>query len=391
MFTKTPEVSRENVAPTQTVHHRFSLARKIGLLFFFCCGLVLLIVLSVIIPSILPTNTTCATLMNSTDYTQAVGLQPASQQMGAIQILNGLIPGTPVALVQVTTPKQQNALNVALFSCSLEHNQPHMQQVFSLQGLAQGTAELTSEHTLLTSALDTNLSPDEIPLLQPLQQNIYREYAWQAGHFVQMRFPAFYPVMSKNEAQVLQQGFNNGQQMPWHDPLATSQQMVKDLLHWSTAPSASLVSQTGNTALVELASQHPHMTVEVTLQQLIQTGTNGLWFVTDARTKGMLLTRPGTLNEPFPQSVTSPISLNGANALIDGHTSATLFDHTLTPLSQATNIPLKVQPNSAYTGTLTYSGLLPGQQGVLLIESLPTAQNEAKEPGQLLLTSVILN
>jgi hypothetical protein len=393
----TQEVSREIPAPKRTViqavHATPRRTRRAGLLLCFCFSLAILVISYIAIdhiPSILPAETTCATLINSTDYTQAVGLRPASQQMNAIQVINGLTTYSPAALVQVTTHNQQNTLDVYVFSCSMEHGQPQLHQIFSEHGLAQGTVELTPEHTLLTSALDTNIPLDTIPLLQPLQQNIYREYAWHTDHFTQVPFPAFYPVASKTEAQALQQGFNNGQQMLWHDPLTTSQQMAKDLLQWSTTPSARLISQPNDTAVVELTSQSPRMTVDVTLQQLVQPGSNGLWFVTDARTKGMLLTQAGTLNEPLPASVTSPLSFSGANALIDGHTSATLFDHTLTPLSTVNNVPLTVQPNSAYAGTLTYSGLLRGQQGVLLIESLPTAQNQAKEPGQLVLTSVIL-
>lgn len=396
MFTKTPPMpktatpKRAEIPPAHTLV-RF--VRKVCLLSLACCTLVLLVMLYMALghlPSILPTDTTCMTLMSSTDYTQAVHLQPASQQMGAVQMISDVTAGVPAALVQVTTHNPQNTLDIYVFGCTIEHNQPHLNLIFSQHGLAQGTVELTPAHTLLTTALDTKLSLDTIPLLQPLQQNIYREYAWHAGHFTQVLFPAFYPVASWAEAEALQQGFNNGQQVLWHDPLATSQQMVKDLLQWSTTPAARLASQTGNTAVVELTSQSPRMIIEVTLQQIIQPGSNGLWFVTDARTRGMLLTQKGTLNEPFPQTVTSPISLNGANALTDGHTSVSLFDHTLTPVSKATNVPLTVQSNSAYAGTLTYSGLLPGQQGLLLIESLPTAQNEEKEPGQLLLTSVIL-
>ncbi|MEO9029197.1 MAG: hypothetical protein ABI413_10300 [Ktedonobacteraceae bacterium] len=397
MITNTPpttEISTHKRVITQPVHVTFGHARKAGLLFFLCSGLALLVMLHIAIgyiPSVPPVAATCANLMSSTDYTQAVGFQPANQQMAAVQMVNNLTDGSPAALVQVTTPNLQNALDAYVFGCSIEHNQPQVHQLFSQQGLSQGTVELTPEHTLLTAALDTKLSPNTIPFLQPLQQNIYREYAWHAGRFAQVLFPGLYPVASRSEAQALQQNFNNGQQLLWHDPLATSQQMAKDLLHWSQASSALLVSQTGDTALVELTSQSPRVTIEVTLQQMIQPGSNGLWFVTDAHTKGMLLMRAGTSNEPFPQTATSPMSFSGANALTDGHTSATLFDHTLTPLSHASSVPLTVQPNSAYSGTLTYSGVLPGQQGVLLIESLPQTKNQAKEPGQLLLTSVILD
>lgn len=403
MATKTPptkeqarELSTPNVEMVQRKRAFFGRAQKVGLICCLCAGLSVILMLHMNvghtspIPGSSPVTTTCADLLNSTDYTKAVGFQPDSQQMAAIQMVNDLDAGAPAALVQVTTPKAQNALAVYVFGCTLEHQQPQLVQLFGQQGLPQGTVSLTPAHTLVTAALDPNLSPNDIPFLQPMQQNIYYEYAWQAGRFVQVRFPGFYPVASRVEAEALQQSFNNGQKLSWNDPLTTAQQMTKDLLQWSDTPQARLVSQTNDTALVELTSQNPRMTIEVTLQQIIQPGSQGLWFVTDARTKGMLITRTGTVNEPLPQTMTSPMSFSGANALIDGKTTATLFDHTLTPLKQSTNVPLNVLPDSTYDGTLNYSGLLRGQQGAILIESLPQPENQGKEEGQLVLTSVIL-
>lgn len=403
MLTKTPptkERSRkkgtrtgsDTVQPART-RGTSSHVQKVGLLVILCAALAIIFLLHTAMSHIAgpaPTATTCSDLVSSADYTQAVDFQPVSQQMAAVQMVNDLAGGQPAALVEVSTPNQQNALDIYIFGCSLEHQQPHLRKLFSQQGLAQGSAELTPTHTLITTALDTGLSPNDIPLLQPLQQNIYHEYAWRDGQFVQVLFPGFYPVTSRVEAQALQQNFNNGQQLPWHDPLATAQQMAKDLLHWSSTPSTRLVSQTSDTAQVELASQSPRVALEVTLRRLIQPDNNGLWFVTDARTRGMQLTRAGSTSEPFPQTTDSPIHFSGANALIDGHTSATLFDHTLTPVPQATSVPVSVQPDSTCSGTLTYPGGLRGQQGVILIESLPQTKNQEKEPGQLVLTSVIL-
>lgn len=398
MITNTPPKRNMNkthndAARTLSTPRSTNHLRKAGLLVTLCAGLTLLILLHTALSHIAgptPTATDCSDLVSSADYTQAVNLQPANQQMSAVQMVSDLTQGAPAALVQVTTRGQQNTLDAYVFGCSLEHGQPHLLQLFSQQGLAQGALTLTPDHALLVSTVDTSLAPDDIPFLQPLQQNIYRQYAWRDGHFVQVLFPGFYPVASRAEAQALQENYNNGQQLLWHDPLATAQQMTKDLLNWSTLPTARLVSEGGDTALVELSAQHPRTTIEVTLRQLVQPGSNGLWFITDARTKGMLLTRAGSTSEPLPSIVSSPVQFSGANALVDGHTTATLFDHTLTPLHGASAVPVSVQPNSVYSGTLTYSGLLRAQQGVILIESLPRAQNQGKEGGQLLLTGVIL-
>lgn len=369
-------------------------ARKRRLLFTLFASLAMLLILHVAlahISNVPPRAITCADLLHETDYTREVGLQPDNQQMAAVQMFNSLDGGSPVALVQVTARNTQNTLNISIFGCTTRHQQPQLALLFTRRGLSQGTVEFSPAHTLVTGVLDTNLSPNDVPFLQPLQQNIYQEYTWQRDHFVQTLFPGLYPVSSRAEAEALQQNFNRGQRVLWDDPLATAQQMARDLLQWSSPSQARLIAQAADTTRVELSSRKPHIVLEVTLKRLIQGNRKGLWFVTDAHTRGMIISQAGTLHQPFPTVVTSPLSFAGVRALIDGHTSATLFDHTLTPLREASRISLHVQPDSSYVGTLTYSNLIKGQQGLLLIESLPLPQNEEKEAGQLLLTSAILN
>jgi hypothetical protein len=335
--------------------------------------------------------TTCDQLIGSADYPQVVKLQPENQEMAAVQMVNSLVNGAPAALVQVTTNATPQTLDVYVFGCTTQQNQPRLTQLFSQQGLIRGTVTLTPQHTLLIENLDTKLSPTMIPFLQPLQQNIYHEYAWRQGRFAQMAYPGFYPVSSRSEAEDLQQSANAGQTLPWNDPVSTALQMSKDLLQWSPDPQAQLISHNADTAVVQLTEQSPHVVLVVTLKQLLQSNATGLWFVTDARTKGMIITRAGTLNQALPSPQSSPLQFSGANALIDGQTTATLFDHTMTPISGASNIPLTVKSDSTYSGSLPYSNLLSGQQGILLISSMPQTQNLNKESGQMLLTGIILN
>jgi hypothetical protein len=332
---------------------------------------------------------TCAGLVRETDYTRAVHFHPNTQQMSAIQMADALDGGEPAALVQVTSPHPSDMLDVYVFGCIISQKHPLLTLLFSQRGLEQGTAEITSYGTLVTASRDPYLPPERVATLQPLQQDVYHEYTWQQGHFVQLPFPGFYPVTSQFEAQTLQQNANIEHHAFWLDPILTAMQMSKDLLNWSGSP--RLVSETATTALVELTAQYPSVTLDVTLKRLIQPGQGGLWFVTDARTPGLLLTRAGTVDQPFALTVTSPIHLGGASALIDGHTTATLFDHTLTPVAGATHVPLTVQSNSIYAGSLTYANLAQGQQGILLIRSQPLPQNNDKEPEQILLTRITLN
>lgn len=390
---KSPRRSTE-VKRAARVRREFGQGLKMRLLLLLLGSLAILFVLHAVVvyaQTSMSQPTTCNQLIGSADYPQVVKLQPENQEMAAVQMVNRLDNGAPAALVQVTTNATPPTLDVYVFGCTMQQSQPRLTQIFSQQGLVHGSATLTAQHTLLVENLDTKLLPSVLPFLQPLQQNIFHEYAWQRNTFVQITYPGFYPVSSRSESETLQQSANDGQNLPWNDPVSTALQMSKDLLHWSPDPQAQLVSHFANTAVVQLTEQSPHVVLVVTLKQLVQNNASGLWFVTDARTKGIIITRAGTLNQALPSPQSSPLQFGGANALVDGQTTATLFDHTMTPIDQAANVPVTVRADSSYSGSIAYTNLLSGQQGILLISSLPRTANLNKESGQILLTGVILN
>ena len=401
---KTSQTSKQSIKKDPARHTKekpvrrkkrvFGQGPKIRLLLLLLGSLAIFLVLHMIVayaqaPAAQPT--TCDQLITSANYPQVVKLQPDSQVMAAVQMVNNLDNGAPAALVQVTNNTTPQTLDVYVFGCTVQQSQPRLTQLFSRQELANGTVTLTPQHTLLIENQDTKLQPNVIPFLQPLQQNIYHEYTWRQSTFVQMAYPGFYPVSSRSEAEELQQSANDGQIVPWNDPVSTALQMSKDLLQWSPDPQAQLISRVADTAVVQLTEQSPHVVLVVTLKQLLQSSATGLWFVTDARTKGMIVTRAGSLNQALPSPQSSPVQFSGANALVDGQTSATLFDHTMTPISQASNVPLSVHSDSSFSGFITYTNLLSGQQGILLISSMPQTQNLNRESGQMLLTGIILN
>ncbi len=77
----------------------------------------------------------------------------------------------------------------------------------SQHALVQGTVEVSMAHTLVLGSLDTSLSAQQLALVQPLQQNIYREYSWHNGTFIQVPFPSLYPVTSRSEAEQLRKPY----------------------------------------------------------------------------------------------------------------------------------------------------------------------------------------
>ncbi len=328
--------------------------------------------------------TTCQDLLRITDYSTVVHLQSNKQQMEAVQFVSQLTGGQPSVLVQISNTSTPSKLDAYVFGCTLRDHTPTLTTLFSQQGLLQGSASISGANTLIISEQDASLPAQAVAVEQPLQQNIYREYAWRNGSLVEVAFPGLYPVASRYEAEQLQQQANNGQPLLWSDPLATAEQMAKDILQWPTTSSQDrILSNDGRTAQVQLVAQQPPVQLTVTLQRLIQHDNQGLWFVTGASTPNITLDK-SHLNVP----VASPITLRGSGALPDGQTSFTLFDHTLSPLPQKNTTNLSVDATGNYTGMLSYPANLANQQALLLIQSLPPADSQETE--QILLTSVLV-
>ncbi len=334
-------------------------------------------------PTIIPTD--CLGLIRHTDYTQIIDIQQATQQLEAVQFVDELVGGQPSAMLQVTDSGTQHLLDVYIYGCSMQRRQPTLTLLFKRQGLIQGTASITSAHTLSIGQLDTTLSADASALLQPLQQNVYQEYRWQYGAFQQVKFPGLYPVTSRSEAEALQDQADNGQTFPWSDPTATAAQMAQDLFRWpANHIPEKLLDNDGTTAHVLLTQSH--LAVRVTLTRLVQPASKGLWFVTGAQTPNI------TNAQTTPDLPTaSPMSIQGtvAQSLTQGQSTLSLFDHTLTPIPVLNGSKLTIQANGHYSGTLFYHNSVADQPGLLLIEILPRAQSTAV--GQLLLTNVLLN
>src|SRR5579859_441217 len=333
-----------------------------------------------------PTLTTvnCLDLIRNSDYTKFVQVDHRTQAMGAVQLVDQLLDEQPAALVPVEDTGPQHLLDVYVYGCTQQQQHPTLTLLFKQQGLIQGTLAVTGSNTLSIGELDTTISQDHAMLLQPLQQNVYRQYSWHDNTFIQTVFPGLYPVTSRSEADALQDQANNGQSLPWSDPLISAQQMAKDLFHWSgDTVHATLQDVNDKTAHVLLIQQRPHLEVRVTLTRLVQPTATGLWFVTEARTPGMTLDQP-IVNLPL----ISPLSLQGTGALSDGETTALLFDHTLAPMHPLNPGPIHVSGTGAFSGSLLYTSTISNQPGLLLIESLPP--NGSTEAGQLLLTGLIL-
>ncbi|MDQ2715263.1 MAG: hypothetical protein M3Z08_10180 [Chloroflexota bacterium] len=357
-------------------------------LFWLCTALTLIILLHTLAvthsadPTVVPLD--CTGLIHTTDYAQLLHLKPGLQELEAVESVSQLTGGQPAALLEVGNVAGEPSLDMYIYGCSAQEPRPQLQPLFAERGLIDGTVTISQANTLITSELDQALLPQARVMLQPMQQSIYREYAWHKGSFIQVAFPGMYPVASRGEAELLQQQSDDGQALPWSDPRVTAQQMAQDIFKWGSGDiQQTLLNTDGINAQVLLVRQNPHLEVTVSLSRLIQRDTTGLWFVTDARSAGIGLDQAHLL-----PPISSPLVFAGTGMLPDGQATAILFDHTLTPLPTLNSAALNIDTNGTFTGALPYANIAPDQQGLLLVQTLP-AKNTT-EMGRVLLASVML-
>jgi hypothetical protein len=344
-------------------------------------------------PSILPTSWhNCADLIRNYDYTKSVVPLRGTQEMDAVQFVDELVGGQPSALVLIEDSKGQHPLDIYVFGCHIHNHLPTLTRLFQQRGLLQGSAMITRAHTLSIGELDPRLDSDAYAVLQPLQQNIFREYLWDQGKFIQVRFPGLYPVASRSEAEALQEEINHGQTLPWNDPITTTRQLARDLFRWSERKIRTrLLNNNGTIAHVQLIHRRPYLDITVTLTCLLHTTQltqAKLWFVTGAQTKGI------TIQQNRENSVKSALlTIQGhiARGRVKRKLSLRLLDHAFLPLMKGKNSAAKilVRANGNYDVRIAAGVKLPNQPGVLLIENLPPARSKAG--GQLILVGLLLS
>ncbi len=328
---------------------------------------------------------TCSEAIRYYDYQDKLPISSKEQTLQDVQLISGITAGQPSALVTVLEGDPSLSLSVYVYGCTIQHHQPHVEILFKQQHLLQGSATVTRANTLSISMLDTKSASEPRMPSQMFPQNIYREYAWKNGQFIQVSFPGFYPVTSRTEAEALQAQFDAGQLLPWADPLITTSHMAQELFHWTNSDmQVTMQNNNGMTAHVLLVQKAPHIAVMVTLQRLIQPDSSGLWFVTQAQSNSLTLDA-----SPANSLVTSPLPLTMSGPPGGGTMTITLLNHALSPIpiSFRSKPASSVQTYGTVSGTLSFTAIVPDQPGLLLLTLLAPD----KQSGQLLLRNFILD
>ncbi|HET8912047.1 MAG TPA: hypothetical protein VFN23_11325, partial [Ktedonobacteraceae bacterium] len=213
---------------------------------------------------------------------------------------------------------------------------------------------------------------------------VYHEYSWQQKAFVETVFPALYPVLSRAEAEQLQGQVSKQDTLPWHDPRGTAERLALQVFGWSRADfEANIQAENTDSIEVTLLHRNPTITVIVTLQQLISSNPDGLWFVTSAQTPGIVLNQPAAAS-----SVHAPISLQGSGIQANSKLSLRLLDSSFQVIRGTTPGSVSTDRSKRFRGSLSYGSEAASQAGVIVIQG--AGKKKPYQAGEIMLSKVLL-
>lgn len=98
-------------------------------------------------------------------------------------------------------------------------------QVFNVQGLLMGDAQISPAHTIITAEIAPNGLPTAVP-------DLFKEYQWSGGSFVQVMFPGIFPDMTYYQAEQDQASVNAGRDTWKTSGFPVLDSLALRLCHW---------------------------------------------------------------------------------------------------------------------------------------------------------------
>lgn len=98
-------------------------------------------------------------------------------------------------------------------------------QVFKMQGLLTGDAQISPANTIITAEIAPNGLPTAVP-------DLFKEYQWSGGSFVQVMFPGIYPDMTYYQAEQDQAAVNAGRDTWKTSGFPILDSLALRLCHW---------------------------------------------------------------------------------------------------------------------------------------------------------------
>lgn len=315
----------------------------------------------------LDTNPCPSTVSAPSYWAPIIGTQPGTNQVENVTCANLEENTTQQALITVRTDGSGKFLDAYVYT-NITNTQP--QQIFKLQGLANGNARISGYNTIITSEVDPNSSINKGQPNASQQADLDREFKWSASAqtFVQVAFPGIYPHLTRYQAEDAQAQVNQGQQTWELDARQVASHFASSLLKWSGANVT--VSNGGGTQDVSATvtiqrSGGQGGTVTLTMDRL-ESQTNGVWEVTSASTSGMSITAPAA-----GAQLSSPFNATGTGSASGGVIGQlTVMDHLYNTIGQ-----VQIKGQTTFNANASYSSTFSNghEEGVLALMAISQA------------------
>jgi hypothetical protein len=106
-------------------------------------------------------------------------------------------------------------------------------QAFKVQDLPMGDAQISPTNTIITAEIGPNGLPTTVP-------DLFKEYQWSGGGFVQVVFPGIYPDMTHYQAEQDQVGVNAGRNTNRTSGFPVVSALALRLCHWTQTSDKTL-------------------------------------------------------------------------------------------------------------------------------------------------------
>jgi hypothetical protein len=314
----------------------------------------------------------CPTAVQSPSYWATyVHAQPGVTTVSRVECAN--LMGVPSLQALVTVTHQGgHTLDVHVFT---NITAPSPQQIFQLLDLYNGDAHISGYNTVITAEVDQNSTLNKGRAPADFQRDLFREFKWSDAQqtLVQVAFPAFFPDLTRYQAEADQQQVNEG-----HDPWKLNAVMVAQALaastsffDWGPAAPATLISGGGDhdlTAVVEVKSPHRSGgSIRVSMTRLESNTNGGIWEVTDVSSSTLSISAPQALAR-----LSSPVTVSGKGEAFEGVVGTLkLLDHLY---GEAGSVQVRgASGNGAttFSARLSYTNEFQGgaQEGLLMLYS----------------------
>ncbi|MBA2680228.1 MAG: hypothetical protein H0U76_17755 [Ktedonobacteraceae bacterium] len=256
---------------------------------------------------------------------------------------------------------------------------PAPTEIFKLLGLYKGDAKISAYNTLLTAEVDNNSAINKNKPNAGLQRDLFREFKWsdQLTTLVPVAFPAFFPDLTRYEAELDQGQVNQGQQAWKLSATQTAQMFAANdhFLKWGPNATATIVSGGGThdaSAVVSIKGGHPGGgSVQVSMSRLEGNTNGGIWEITSATSNGM------SIGAPAVNSLqSSPVTVSGSGNAFEGKIgTVTVLDHLYNDIGHANANGATGNGHTTFSSKITYHSDFQGgiQEGVIVLYSFSQA------------------